>query len=74
MNKQTFITTILFGLFLAIISLLAEGIYAQEKSGIEGSIRIPDSTNVQILTTKDGATNIGRIIAIGEATPGTSVI
>ena len=39
---------------------------AQEKTGIEDSIRIPDSTNVQILTTIDGATNIGRIIAIGE--------
>ncbi|MCH8286842.1 hypothetical protein IIB79_09990 [candidate division KSB1 bacterium] len=39
---------------------------AQEKTGIEGSIRIPDSTNVQILKTIDGATNIGRIVAIGE--------
>lgn len=46
--------------------LYISGATAQEKTGIEGSIHIPDSSHVQILKTIDGATNIGRIVAIGE--------
>lgn len=46
--------------------LFISGATAQEKTGIEGSIHIPDSSHVQIITTQDGSTIIGRIIEIGE--------
>ncbi|TES92858.1 MAG: hypothetical protein E3J87_03895, partial [Candidatus Cloacimonadota bacterium] len=34
---------------------------------IKGTLRIPDSSYIQILTTQDGSTLIGRIVEIGES-------
>ena len=38
--------------------------YAQVKTAVIQDLSIPDSTHVQILTTRDGSTNIGRIVEI----------
>jgi len=47
---------------------LPEGIvYAQEETGIKGTLRIPDSSHMQILKLKDGTTLHGRIIEIGKS-------
>ncbi len=65
MDKKRFLLIILFGFSLTIISLSSERIYAKEKTNILNNLKIPDSNHIQILTTIDGAANLGRIIEIG---------
>ena len=66
MNKPSF----LFGQFSVttfIILLLTGTLHAQYFRQLEYKIRIPDANTVQILTTHDGATLIGRIVEIDES-------
>lgn len=65
MDKKTFLLIILFGFSLTIIPPYTERIYAKEKTNIINNLRVPDSNHIQILTTIDGAANLGRIIEIG---------
>ena len=55
---------ILLGVCFSAACLAVETTYAQEKTGATQTFDIPDSTHVQILTTKNGSTNIGRIVKI----------
>ena len=70
MNKDThhmsttFVLTVVLGLCLAGIFLPTGRAYAQEGISIKGTLRIPDASHVQILTTIDGTTLMGRIIEI----------
>ncbi|UCG92906.1 MAG: hypothetical protein JSV97_04160 [candidate division WOR-3 bacterium] len=75
-----FVLTVVLGLFLACIFLPTGRAYAQEGTGIKGVLRIPDASHVQILTTIDGTTLMGRIVEIRqteiqfEADVGTLII
>ena len=48
------------------IFLATESIYAVEQTGVVENLRIPDPDNMQIVTTEDGSTLMGRIIEIQE--------
>ncbi len=48
------------------IILTTESIYAQEQTGVVENLRIPDPDHVQMLTTEDGSTLMGRIVEIQE--------
>jgi hypothetical protein len=63
-SKQACKLYILLMLFFAIF-LPNSKVYSQETE-IKGTLRIPDSTNIQMLTTIDGTTVVGRIVEIGE--------
>lgn len=65
-SKKIFVSTILVAFCLAIACLSPERICAEEKTVVKDNLRIPDSSHVQILTTTDGSTNIGRIVEVGE--------
>lgn len=66
MNKGTSTSAIFWGFYLTIAFLPAETIFAQEKTGAIPNLSIPDSIHMQILITKDGSANIGRIVEIKE--------
>ena len=67
MAKEKYILTFILCLCLTLIILPTEQVYAQENIDIKEDLRIPDSTKIQILTTQDGSTLIGRIVEIGES-------
>jgi hypothetical protein len=52
------------GVCFSIACLVVEMTYAQEETGAILTFDIPDSTHIQILTTRNGSTNIGRIIEV----------
>ncbi len=66
MAKKRVILNLVFCIILALITLLPERIYPQEKISIKDNLRIPDPDYIQILTTQDGSTLIGRIVEIGK--------
>ena len=66
MYKMTSTSAIFLSLCLTMAYLSSERVYAQEKTGVIQNLTIPDSIHVQILTTRDGSTNIGRIVEIHE--------
>lgn len=65
-TSTTFLLIVVLGLCLACIFLPTGRAYAQEATGIKGILRIPDASHVQILTTIDGTTLMGRIVEIGQ--------
>jgi hypothetical protein len=65
MDKRSFISAIWIGVCFCIIFLSTQGIYGQENKSIKDDLRIADPNHVQILTTRDGSTLIGRIVEIG---------
>jgi hypothetical protein len=66
MIKRRVVLTFVLSIILALITLLSENIYPQEKISIKDNLKIPDPDHIQILTTQDGSTLIGRIVEIGE--------
>ncbi len=66
MNKMTSTTGTLLGVWIALAALPKEEAHAKEQTAVIQGLSISDSTRVQMLTAKDGSTNIGRIVGIGE--------
>ncbi|MCW4042924.1 MAG: hypothetical protein NWE90_04285 [Candidatus Bathyarchaeota archaeon] len=66
MTKNRFITTLILCFILALTTISSERIYAQGETSSTNNLKIPDPNYIQILTTTDGSTLIGRIIEIGE--------
>jgi len=66
MEKRNWTVIVFLGLCCALLFNNVYPIHTQESIEIRESLRIPDSTHVQILITGDGSQNIGRIIEIGE--------
>lgn len=62
-----FIKTIVVGLCLVVICLSPNKSIAKIKPEHKYKLEIPDSNYVQILSTRDGSTNIGRITHIRES-------
>src|SRR3990172_1603497 len=60
------IFTFLTGFYLAVLLFWAEPGYAGESSGLMPGLASPAPGEVQIITTKDGSTIIGRIVEVGE--------
>jgi hypothetical protein len=63
-NTKPIILPIIICLCLYNIVSPFAGVYAQGSNKIKGTIRIPDSDNVQIIETIDGSTIMGRITVI----------
>ncbi len=66
MIKKTYVPISILGLCCLMILLATESIYAQEQTGVVENLRIPDPDHVQMLTTEDGSTLMGRIVEIQE--------
>ncbi|MFH1096154.1 MAG: hypothetical protein ABH886_08115 [Candidatus Desantisbacteria bacterium] len=64
MNRFKLIFPALFLICLALNTLTGNQAYAQSKQIME-QLKIPDSGYIQFITTLNGSTNIGRIVAIG---------
>ena len=66
MNRKAFRSTILLVLCLVATPLSIGQVYGQESTPLKGALTIPDSEHLQILTTRDGSSFVGRITEIGE--------
>ncbi|MBA7671555.1 hypothetical protein ES703_79714 [subsurface metagenome] len=66
MTKNRFITTLILCFILALTTISSERIYAQGETSSTNNLKIPDPNYIQILTTADGSTLIGRIVEIRE--------
>lgn len=66
MNKKAFFSIVVLLFCLSLIYLSPETTCGQERTRIKGSLRIPDSNNIQILTLRDGTKMLGRIVEIRE--------
>lgn len=66
MGKKKITGIVFLSICYSLLMFFTHPIYSQEESDIKNELKIPDSSHVQILTTQDGSTNIGRIIEIGE--------
>jgi len=66
MEKKKLAMIVFLGLCCDLFFIYNHPVHAQEESEIRESLKIPDSTHVQILTTSGGSKNIGRIIEIGK--------
>ncbi len=63
MNRFKLILLFFFLICLSLNQLTGEEACAQSKQIME-QLKIPDSSHIQIITTLDGSTNIGRIVSI----------
>ncbi len=66
MTKKRVISTLVLCIILAFTTISSERIYAQGETSFTDNLKIPDPNYIQILTTADGSTLIGRIVEIGE--------
>lgn len=66
MDRRRFFSTTMLGVFLVIIYISTESVYARENKNLKANLKVPDLTHVQILVTKDGSSLIGRIVEVKE--------
>ncbi len=66
-NHRIIVSAIVFGFCFMSNFFPTSRASAQEQSGLEGTLKIPDSSHMQILTTLDGTTLYGRIIEVGQS-------
>jgi len=66
-NEKNVVSSMAMIFFLVCIFLPNVEIYAQDTTSIIGILKIPDSSHLQMLYTKDGSSLVGRIIEIGQS-------